>query len=64
MQLFCTILVTFVSLSHADDPVVTLNHGGQLKGLSTSFQDVPVDLFLGKFFSLNTLADNSFKHLN
>ncbi|XP_067929418.1 cocaine esterase-like isoform X2 [Watersipora subatra] len=29
------------------DPVVTLSHGGQLKGLSTSFLDKPVDLFLG-----------------
>ena len=37
-----------VSLSAAESPVVTLNHGGQLRGMSSTFQNVPVDLFLGK----------------
>lgn len=34
----------------AADPIVTLKHGGQYEGTSTTFNGTTLDLFLGKFY--------------
>jgi len=43
-----TIDITSATQSSAFTASVTLSHGGSLRGLTTVFQSVPVDVFLGK----------------
>ncbi|XP_067929874.1 bile salt-activated lipase-like isoform X2 [Watersipora subatra] len=42
-------------------PVVTLSHGGQLRGRSETFQDVPVDLFTGVRYAEAPVGDRRLK---
>jgi len=48
-----TAVCLLVYCTSAADPIVTLSHGGQLRGVSTTFLDSKVDLFLGE--SVNRL---------
>jgi len=42
------VLTTITAPSIFADPVVTLSHGGKLRGKQFKYGYVPVDLFLGK----------------
>ena len=55
MASYCFVLILFLSAVVAKDPLVTLNHGGQLQGKTFDYDGVNVDLFLGK------LADYHFQ---
>ena len=39
-------------VSSQQGPTVTLPHGGQLKGISTTSQKTPIDVFLGMFATI------------
>jgi len=50
--MFITTLVLFTcTVNGKNFSIVTLSHGGQVRGLRTSFQDVLVNSFLGKSFA-------------
>lgn len=48
---FHYLLAIFISLGivvAADDPLVTLSHGGQLRGKSFNYNGANIEIFLGK----------------
>ena len=48
MASYCIVLILFLSVVVAKDPLVTLNHGGQLQGKTFDYDGLNIDLFLGK----------------
>ena len=51
MTSYCVVRILFLSVVVAKDPLVTLNHGGQLQGKTFDYDGLNIDLFLGKLNS-------------
>ncbi|KAF6022317.1 CES2 [Bugula neritina] len=56
-----TAVCLLVYCTSAADPIVTLSHGGQLRGVSTTFLDSKVDLFLGVRYAKPPVGKLRFK---
>lgn len=56
-----TIDITSATQSSAFTASVTLSHGGSLRGLTTVFQSVPVDVFLGVRYAKPPIGELRFK---
>ena len=48
-DLIVLVVLVLTVTSTTSQPTVTLSHGGKLQGRSETFQDKPVDLFLGRY---------------